>query len=239
MDNRQIASIAASTDLGENAYKLAEFIQSKKNSTFVDIGVRHGYSSSILGMDSKKNKNTVYGIDVNFDNLIGDIIEDVDYYQLAGDSVTIGKHADLKELESIDVLFVDSLHMRCQVLCELYYWVPRLKDGGTIIFHDSHWPEGKRSEIGGKSWRRVDEAITDFFNLDTLKNKKDDNLTVECYSGSWGMTFITVKDVSKLESKSIDWNDVFQSRNELISIFWNKDNVGDRTIELELTYEPN
>jgi hypothetical protein len=43
----------------------------------------------------------------------------------------------------------------------------------------------------------------------------------------------------EFSDKVSDWNQVFNTRNDLISVFWNKDNVGDRTIELEMTNETN
>lgn len=235
MNKQQILGAAVSSDLGSNANILHEYISTKKDSVFVDLGVRDGYSSAILAMNSKKNNNKVYGVDVNFNNFKSEFVDGENYLQLEGDSSTIGKYVDIEDLNQIDFLFVDSLHVREQVLCELFYWVPRLKEGATVAFHDSHWPEGKRDQAGERSWNRVDEAITDFFGLKTLEHYEDDDIKVSCYPDSWGMTFVTIKN--KFENKVKDWNQVFNTRNDLISVFWNKENVGDRTIELEMTYE--
>lgn len=239
MNKQQVIQTSASSDLGKNAHVLHEFIKEKTNSTFVDIGVRDGYSSAIFALDSKKNNNVVYGVDVNFNNLRVDLIKNQNYFQLEGDSSTIGKYVEIEELNEVDVIFVDSLHVKQQVLCELFYWVPRLKNGGTVVFHDSHWEEGQYAVINGKSWARVDEAIVQFFGLESLANYEDDNLKVVCYPESYGMTFVTVTDVDKIKSTVPDWNKVFQERNELMAQYWNKDTVGDRTIELEMTYEIN
>lgn len=235
MNKQQILGAAVSSDLGSNANVLHEYISTKKDSVFVDLGVRDGYSSAILAMNSKKNNNKVYGVDVNFSNFRSELVDGENYLQLEGDSSTIGKYVDIEDLNQIDFLFVDSLHVREQVLCELFYWVPRLKEGATVAFHDSHWPEGKMDQAGERSWNRVDEAITDFFGLKTLEDYEDDDIKVSCYPDSWGMTFVTIKN--KFENKVKDWNQVFNTRNDLISVFWNKENVGDRTIELEITYE--
>lgn len=238
MNNQQILGAAVSSDLGKNANILHDHISGKKDSVFVDLGVRDGFSSAILSLNSKKNRNKIYGVDVTFTNFKSDFVAGENYLQLEGDSSTIGKYVDIEDLNSIDTLFVDSLHVREQVLCELYYWVPRLKKGGTIVFHDSHWPEGKQDQSGGKNWNRVDEAIKDFFGLDTLEDYEDDIIKVSCYPSSWGMTFVTIKS-DTFENKVENWKQVFDTRNELISIFWNEENVGDRTIELEMTNETN
>ena len=236
MNRQQVLAVATSSDLGSNANVLCEFIGKKKDSTFVDLGVRDGFSSALLSLNFKKNNNKIYGVDVNFNNFRSELVDGQNYLQLEGDSSTIGKYADLEDLQEIDFLFVDSLHVREQVLCELHYWVPRLKEGGTVAFHDSHWPEGKRDQTGGKSWNRVDDAIREFFGLEVLEDYEDDNLEVTCYPPSWGMTFVTLK-TKNFESTVKDWNKVFNTRNDLISVFWNKENVGDRTIELEMSYE--
>ena len=239
MNSQTIIQTASSSYLGINASRLNGLITTKENSVFVDIGVREGMSSGVMGIDSKDKGNKVYGVDVSWDNLNHGMIENADYYQLTGDSSTIGKYAELEDLNGISVLFIDSLHVKEQVLCELFYWVPRLKKGSTVVFHDSHWAPGQHAVINGKSWPRVDEAIREFFGLDTLEDYEDDNIKVECYPESYGMTFVTLKKFNKgiKRPKTVDWTTTFQQRNELISQYWNEGNVGDRTIELEMEYE--
>jgi cephalosporin hydroxylase len=241
MNDVQIIQQSTASDLGQNAVRLNELISTKENSVFVDIGVREGMSSGVMGINSKGRGNKVYGVDVSWDNLNHGMIQNADYYQLTGDSSTIGKYAELEDLKGISVLFIDSLHVKEQVLCELFYWVPRLKKGSTVVFHDSHWADGQHAVINGKSWPRVDEAIREFFGLTTLEDYEDDNIKVECYPESYGMTFVTLKKFNKgiKRPTSVDWETTFQQRNELISQYWNEGSVGDRTIELEMTYEVN
>ena len=63
MNEQQIIAQASSGDLGVNAQHLRDLIQTKKKSVFVDIGVRSGMSSGIMGIRSKENGNKVYGVD--------------------------------------------------------------------------------------------------------------------------------------------------------------------------------
>ena len=79
-------------------------------------------SSGIMGLRSKENGNKVYG-DV-WNNLNHGLIENAEYLQLTGDSSTIAKYADMDDLKGVSVVFVDSLHVKQQVLCELFYWPP-------------------------------------------------------------------------------------------------------------------
>lgn len=234
MKAENVLLMASNSDLGENAYKMAEFLSDKRDSVFVDIGVRDGYSSGILSIAAAERNNTVYGIDVNFNAFKTELVDEHRYLQLEGDSSTIGKYVEIDDLDKVDFLFVDSLHTREQVLCELYYWVPRMTQGSTVAFHDSHWPDGKKDTSGGREWNRVDDAIREFFGLDVLEDVETDEFSVKCHPASWGMTFITMNDPKVFKNHVTDWESVFKIRNDLIACFWNKDNVGFRPIELEM-----
>ena len=234
MKAENVLLMASNSDLGENAYKMAEFLSDKRDSVFVDIGVRDGYSSGILSIAAAERNNTVYGIDVNFNAFKTELVDEHRYLQLEGDSSTIGKYVEIDDLDKVDFLFVDSLHTREQVLCELYYWVPRMTQGSTVAFHDSHWPAGKKDTSGGREWNRVDDAIREFFGLDVLEDVETEDFSVRCHPASWGMTFITMNDPKVFKNHVTDWKSVFKIRNDLIACFWNKDNVGLRPIELEM-----
>ena len=143
------------------------------------------------------------------------------------DSVTLGKTWDE---DPLDIIFVDTIHTREQVLAELYFWVNHLKEGGYLIFHDSHWEKEGGDLIGGVEWKRVDEAITDFFNLPTNVMEMDvyenEDILLKHYPGSYGMTFVQVKTLSAIErfTDNIDWEDVFKIRNHLNDLHFNRSN---------------
>lgn len=217
MERDQILEWASSGDLGENAFVLEKYVKEKEDSVFVDIGVRFGCSSAIMSIDSVRKNNRIYGIDVDYSTFNGNSILGENYTKLLGDSSTIGKNTKIKDLKKVDVLFIDSLHVREQVLCELYYWFPRLNNNALIVFHDSHWPDGKKDSFGGKSWESVDKAITEFFGLSSLEDYSDDEIVVNCYPPSWGMTFINISNPKKFKNKVSDWDKVFEDRNYIIS----------------------
>jgi hypothetical protein len=222
------------TDLGKNCVKLHEISQSFSDSVFVDLGVREGYSSGLLSDNSKELNNKVYGVDITFDLLKNHLIENQNYYVIEGDSSTIGR--DWK-FENVDILFVDTLHVKEQVLCELYYWIDKMNEGSYVVFHDSHWPSDMRENIGGLSWDRVDDAIVQFFGLDELKDQKNKYIEVTCYPESYGMTFIKIKKKKDFKKNVKNWKEVFESRNKLISCFWNPNNIGNKVIDLEISLD--
>jgi predicted O-methyltransferase YrrM len=223
----EILSGASLSDLGENSYVLYEKIKNIKDGKLVDLGVRGGVSSDIMLIESEERNNKVFGVDVNINGIAEPVLKNSNYKTLLGDSVTIGK----RWKEEIDFLFVDTFHIKDQVMCELYYWYPHVKVGSMIAFHDSNWPEGMRDTYGEIQWGRVEEGIMEFFGIDSL-TYEDEFVKVENYPESYGMTFVTIKK-RKDHTKSENWEEVFQNRNNLISMFWNENNIGE--IEIELT----
>ena len=213
-------------DLGENAWKLYELIKPMKNARFMDLGVRLGASSAILSIEAGEKENKVHGCDLGFDGFSkqGARFVNEDYMCYMADSVTLGKNWDE---DPFDIIFVDTIHTREQVLSELYYWVDHLKEGGYLVFHDSHW-EGPGDVIGGVQHERVDVAITDFFNLPTSVREmnvyEDDDIVLEHYQPSFGMTFVKVKslDAIKRFKEGVNWDQVFERRNWLADLHFNE-----------------
>jgi SAM-dependent methyltransferase len=214
-------------DLGSNAWILADLVRTFKNARFIDLGVRLGASSAIMSIETEKNNNQVCGCDLMFDGFEknGARFVNSNYMCYQADSVTLGKNWDE---DPFDIIFVDTIHTREQVLAELYFWSNHIKEDGYFIFHDSHWEKEGGDVIGGVEWKRVDEAITDFFNLPTSVMKMDtyenENISLRHYPGSYGMTFIQVKTLDSITKfkKNIDWNEVFQIRNNLNDLHFNR-----------------
>lgn len=192
------------SDLGNNALILLDKVKSKQNSTFVDLGVRHGVSSFILLTDSEKNNNYVYGVDL-VNSVLPAVMQHPRYSLILNDSVTAGREWDATK--KVDILFVDTLHIREQVLCELNAWYPHLNNKALIVFHDTNWPIDKKDYYRGQFWERPEEAIKDFFELMDL-NYEDKNIKVEHYSESWGMTFVQLKNKRKKYGKNVNWEEV-------------------------------
>ena len=215
-------------DLGVNAWVLADLVKGMKNARFIDLGVRLGASSAIMSIDAAENNNKVCGCDLMFDGFQkqGARFVNEDYTCYMADSVTLGKDWDE---DPFDIIFVDTIHTREQVLAELYFWANHLKEGGYLIFHDSHWT-GPGDTIGEKQWERVDVAITDFFNLPKSVREidvyEDDDIIVEHHEPSFGMTFVKVKTLDAIArfKEGIDWDKVFEDRNFLNDVHFNRDN---------------
>lgn len=188
------------TDLGNNGILFYEKIKPLYNSKMVDLGVRYGVSSSIMLEDSFIKNNYVYGVDV-VNTVDPGVLNHSRYKLLVTDSITAAKNWSEG---SIDVLFVDTLHIKEQVLNELYYWMPFVKENGLVVFHDTNWPQDKFDHYKGKYWDRPEEAVKAYFNTTDL-NTENDFFTASHYPESWGMTFIQLKKKSDSFGKNVDW----------------------------------
>lgn len=216
-------------DLGENAWVLADLVSTFKNARFIDLGVRLGASSAIMSIQSEENNNQVCGCDLMFDGFErnGSKFVNSNYICYQADSVTLGKNWDE---EPFDIIFVDTIHTREQVLAELYFWSNHLKENGYFVFHDSHWTHTSGDVIGGKQWQPIDVAINNFFGLPKsvreMTQYEDDNIRLEHHTPSYGMTFVQVKNLNSIEKfkSNIDWKKVFEVRNWLNDLHFNPKN---------------
>jgi hypothetical protein len=229
-DVNKILGNIAHSDLGMNAHHLYRVASTISNGIMVDLGVRCGNSSEIMLIGSVDRNNKVYGVDVTFDDLRPDLHNAPNYNKILGDSSTVGKEW---AGEKVDVLFVDTFHIKEQVMCELYYWYPHMKNSCWFVFHDSNWHPGKYDVYGGITWDRVEDGIMSFFKTSSLNEKTD---VIDCYNfpESWGMTFVHLKKKIDFPDMTKNWNEIISRRNHLMSLFWNKNNIGDRKIDLNL-----
>lgn len=208
------------TDLGPNARRLYEVTQQFSNATYVDLGVREGWSSSILCSNSVPLNNTIYGVDVDFTSLKFNLVQGQNYKTILGDSVTVGKNWGLPQTEKgpVEIVFVDTIHVEQQVLCELYYWVPQIVEGGYVIFHDTHWPNWLVENVGGVQWPQPVGGVLKYFGLSEMADYEDGFIQVKTYPDSYGMTFVKIKKQKDFRSNVHNWAQVFDDRNRLISM---------------------
>ena len=180
-------------------------------------------------IDSHINNNKVFGIDVDFSTLNESVRLNPNYTTILGDSSTVGKYWDVK----ISGLFIDTFHIKEQVLSELYFWYNHVEEGGFIAFHDTNWPENKHDVYGGITWDRVEEGIKLFFNVDSL-NYEDEYIKMSNYPESWGMTIVEIKNKKNYIFELPNWGVIMDRRNILINLFWNQENKKNVKIDLKL-----
>lgn len=228
-------------ELGDNIFHLIPIIESYKNKTFVDIGVETGKSSKVLLHKSIENNNKVYGIDPIPVISIDGIKDHPNYTILKDDSVEVGKNWSFAKPS---IVFVDSIHVKPQVMMELYYWWDLLEIGGWMVFHDTNW--GMKKETGyyihkpshrsagkrpgnsgqgydfyaGKAWETPEYAIFDFFKTNTQDLETNDFKSIH-HPNSLGMTYMQKKssfDFKPLTSTD-EWLQHATDRKEILKVF--------------------
>jgi predicted O-methyltransferase YrrM len=191
------------TDLGNNSIVLKNKLQNITNSTLVDLGVRGGVSSMIMLYQSIDRNNRVFGVDIE-KQIDDDLINHPKYTFIYQDSITASKNWNSGK---IDVLFVDTLHIKEQVLLELKHWLPHVKDQGLIVFHDTCWPPDKKDFYANSYWDRPDDGVKEFFILKEM-NYEDEFIKVETYPESWDMTFVQLKNKNPEFGTNTNWEKV-------------------------------
>jgi len=185
-----------------------------RDSTYVDIGVRYGYSSEALLHKADDNNNRVVGIDIDRVNIPRKLLKRERYNFKEADSVTAGV---LWEPDApVAILFIDAIHTREQVLAELWAWYPHLEPGATIVFHDTHWPVDKREMFAGRPRRRVDEAVVDFLGLEFLQATSTRDFSLSVIPSGFGMTLVQLRGKPDLLDNVDDWEFIFSERDDIL-----------------------
>jgi len=168
-------------DLGPNKEHLARVAsQAKPGETLVDLGVRGGVSSRVM-IDAAKECRVI-GVDPCERHATVPVDARYTYLQTDSLNAAVFIHAPLY------LVFFDTLHIREQVMAELYLYWPKIRVGGWAVFHDTEWPAGKKDFYLGKEWDQAVVGVRDFFR------DKPTPVTVTHHSESWGMTFIQKTD---------------------------------------------
>ena len=118
---------------------LAKAIEHVKPDNAAEIGCLYGLSSSVL-MEAMGDRGELYSVD-NF------CVQGEDAKRFMT-TITMPKYprihlieADSKKAgyefeEKLDFLFIDGNHQDEGILNDLKYWVPKVRSGGLVAFHD-------------------------------------------------------------------------------------------------------
>ena len=224
-------------ELGINVIRFMEIVESMGiNNTFVDLGVETGRSSKILLNNAIEKNNHVIGVDP-IPAIDPTLLLNPNYTYVNADSVSTGENYGKDKSFTPSIIFVDSIHAKEQVLCELKSWWPLLKVNGWIIFHDTAWKgyihkanhpcAGKLTgntakgydTYGGIDWETPDFAVKEFFGLNELGQYEDKFIKVEHSAKDLGMTFIQKKRANDFSKYIANWKIVESRRNTLLKSF--------------------
>jgi hypothetical protein len=192
--------------------RLREYLLRSPYQFLVDLGVWEGRSSRLLLEAAARSGGKVCGIDNELGGVDRSLESDPRYRLIIGDSVTLGHHW---QLPRPDFIFVDTIHVKEHVMCELAAWYDKLLPGGTIAFHDTQWDElGMRDSYAGKKWETVASGLKAFFQIDSL-DSENEAIRSTHYPEELGMTFIFKKCEKDFQSK-INWAPILEVRREIL-----------------------
>lgn len=159
--------------LGPNKQRLFDVAATAKpGDVLVDLGVRSGNSSFTMLDAARHQSNFVIGVDP----APCPFICPDRYEYLQTDSITAAPAIP----DNLFLVFFDTLHIKEQVMAELYHYWPKIRVGGWAVFHDTEWPQGKNDEYLGITWGQAVEGVKAFFGFMPFLH----------YPESWGMTFV-------------------------------------------------
>jgi MMP 1-O-methyltransferase len=140
---------------GEALYELAK--QCTGRGAIVEIGSWKGKSTICLGLGSRSGSALrIFAIDPHADYRFGDFKTNV---ERAGIADLVTPVASLSQAaaddfdEPIELLFVDGSHEYDLVLEDFEKWVPKVVEGGWVVFHDTTWTAGPRKVVGQAIYR--------------------------------------------------------------------------------------
>jgi len=171
-------------------YLTADEIKAKN---ILEIGSRYGGSTVYLGAVAKKYKGRLYCIEP----IVRDKLhENIELAEL-GDYVTIIQGAspwvDPEKVPiPLDYLFIDGEHFTRWVIADYHYWVPFVRVGGRIAFHD--W------NATDKEGKMVREAVSLILQTDFCSLRKVD----ETQSSKWGVVVFEKIREQRLNANLID-----------------------------------
>lgn len=108
-------------------------LYNRSHGIVVELGVRHGVSTSALLAGVHMSGGDLFSIDLD-PNCFQIFDGQPHWYFMCGDSV-----AEAANFHSawVDLLFIDTEHTYEKTLAELQAWGPKMKPGGTIFLHDT------------------------------------------------------------------------------------------------------
>jgi predicted O-methyltransferase YrrM len=140
---------------GEALYELARACTG--GGVIVEIGSWKGKSTICLGRGSLAGASVpIYAVDPHADYRFGDFKANVDragITDLVKPIASLSQPAAAEFHEPIELLFVDGSHEYDLVLEDFEKWVPKVVEGGWVVFHDTTWTAGPRKVVGQAIYR--------------------------------------------------------------------------------------
>lgn len=146
------------THLKDNEKVLLKQLAGKipKRGIILEVGSYVGASASFLALGCRKKSGRVYCVDTwkneamseGLRDTYAEFLENTRHFRdviipMCGKSVDIARTFDKK----IDLLFIDADHSYDACQSDVKAWIPHLKSGAIVVFHDYSWAEGVKRTV--------------------------------------------------------------------------------------------
>jgi len=123
-------------DLRELYWLYENHLKTLKPQTAIEIGVATGGTTRLF-LDVVGPNGTVVGLDINDELIAEDVLDDPRFELVLGDSRSDEVYDRVKELAwGADLLLIDGLHTPEGVQKDTNRYVPLVRDGGLVLWHD-------------------------------------------------------------------------------------------------------
>lgn len=114
----------------------------------LEIGSADGCSSIVLGIAMKRRKGHLYCIEPR---ITGRWVANMANWGLNECVLMIGGASPWVPLDKVpgelDVLFIDGVHKTRWALVDYHYWMPKVRVGGAVVFHDFCGAAGYKEQV--------------------------------------------------------------------------------------------
>lgn len=150
------------TALIELVHVCMDDVRTNRSPIVVQIGADQGISTCAIV--TARRDATVFSIDKGrcereFDNLARCELDGHKVVRLLGRSALIGN--SWPEIYEIDFLFIDGDHSELGVRLDIGAWVPHVRNGGIVAFHD-YIPPPIPANIKGRVYAAVDDLMAGY-----------------------------------------------------------------------------
>ena len=133
----------------------------------IGVNIGSGAGTSAIAILEEVNDITLYDVDLDLNHGKDQLREcgyheDIRLKRIQGDSAEVGRDFTL----GVDYLFIDGDHFEPGVRADCRAWLPHMRSGGFVLFHDYHPYPPDHDLAGVDYWPHVrmvaDEVMTGY-----------------------------------------------------------------------------